>query len=225
MRKKKEKKIAWDVIKRQYETGQYSIRALAKLHGITDGAIRKKRDRFNWECKLSAAVKERTRQKLIKQLAGRRKGTLPDGTHQYARDVDPDDDKTPEQIEVEQEETIEAAANRKAEVVTYHQKCLRTMIEAANTLGERCKSYLDDPKRFDEKKLPFRAGRESVADVLNKCAGIQARLLPLERQAYSLDEVTPEDATSSLIEMWHEFKKKRKAEGKRVIGEEENSDE
>jgi IS5 family transposase len=62
-------KADWSVIKRQFETGQHSIRALAKVHGISEKAIRKKRDKYGWERKLSAEVKARTREKIVERLA------------------------------------------------------------------------------------------------------------------------------------------------------------
>ncbi len=220
----KRRRPDWSVVKRQYETGQHSLRALAKLHGISEGAIRKKRDRFGWTCKLSAAVKERTRQKLVQQLAAKvpkskgTQGTHFKSTHSTRRSrksaPDPDAGKTLERIEAEREATIENASTHKAAVVTYHQKCLRTLIESANVIGERCKQSLEDPAGFDEKKYPFRGKRESVSDALKKCADIEAKLIPLERQAYDLDQISEDEAAGTLLEAYMRFKAEREAKSK-----------
>jgi hypothetical protein len=225
----KRTKVDWSLVKRQYEAGQHSIRKLARLHGCVESAIRKRRDKFGWKRDLSAAVKERTRRKLVEQLAREARvrerivNQLPAGAqHDGALGaLDPDASKTPEEIEAERDEVVEAASNRKTEIVTYHQKVLRTLTEAAHLLGQRCKQYLEDPAGFDEKKKPFRNKRETPIDVLVKCAGIQAKLIPLERQAYSLDEIEPGDEAATLVERWAKHIDERRKAGKRVPGDDD----
>lgn len=59
------KKIDWEAIEADYRVGYISVNQLAKNHGITEGAIRKKAQRGNWPRDLSAKIKAAADRKCL----------------------------------------------------------------------------------------------------------------------------------------------------------------
>lgn len=58
--------LDWEVIEREYRAGQLSIRELARQHGCTDGAIRKRAKAEGWQRNLASEVRKRVREKLVR---------------------------------------------------------------------------------------------------------------------------------------------------------------
>lgn len=56
----------WEMVEREYRAGTLSIREIAKNHGISDGAIRKKAKLSGWERDLSEKVNEKVRTELVR---------------------------------------------------------------------------------------------------------------------------------------------------------------
>lgn len=56
----------WEAIERAYRAGILSIREVAKLHGITDKAVRNKAKAADWQRDLSAKVAEKVRTELVR---------------------------------------------------------------------------------------------------------------------------------------------------------------
>ncbi len=58
--------IDWEAIEGLYRTGVLSIREIAKQHGISDAAIRKRAEKFGWQRDLSAQVAQQVRSELVR---------------------------------------------------------------------------------------------------------------------------------------------------------------
>ena len=58
--------VDWESIERNYRAGILSIREIAKVHNISDTAIRKKAKADNWERDLTARVNEKVRTELVR---------------------------------------------------------------------------------------------------------------------------------------------------------------
>lgn len=86
-------------------------------------------------------------------------------------------------------ETVEVAASRVVEVVTSHRRDLAQLHGLKRVLAERLSTYLHGGMPDG----PFIGEKESPADMLEKLARTTARLIPLERQAYSLDKDLPDE--------------------------------
>jgi prophage maintenance system killer protein len=60
------KRTDWEPIERDYRAGILSIREIAKIHAITDTAIRKKAKAEGWQRDLTERVKEKVRTELVR---------------------------------------------------------------------------------------------------------------------------------------------------------------
>lgn len=59
-------KTDWEAIERDYRAGVLSVRETAKVHDISEGAIRKRAKAHGWERDLSAKVNEKVRTELVR---------------------------------------------------------------------------------------------------------------------------------------------------------------
>ena len=57
--------VDWDAIERDYRLGQFTLRQIAKKHGVTAGGISRKAEKEKWVKDLSQQVKEKTQAALI----------------------------------------------------------------------------------------------------------------------------------------------------------------
>lgn len=75
------KKPDWEAIEGAYRAGQLSIRNIADKHGVSEGAVRKRAKRNDWQRDLTDKVKGAVRQKLVRTestQAGTRSGSRTD---------------------------------------------------------------------------------------------------------------------------------------------------
>lgn len=171
-------KADWETIEREYRAGQLSIREIERQFGVSDTAIKKRAKKHGWSRDLAARVRQKAEEKLAVEAAG--------GSGN-----------------VDAQEIVEKAAERAAEVVREH----RTDIKAARILVQRLLGELlaatshpgemeamietDTAGGRDQKRrnalmravsLPSRAG------VIRDLSAALKNLIPLERQAFSLDD-------------------------------------
>lgn len=108
----------WAAIERDYRTGQYSNRELARLHGPSEGAIRKRAADGNWQRDLSEQIRQRVREKTGRAIAQ-------------------------ELVKAETDaEIVEQAAEVGAGIVRGHQVLLRKAKGLAETLMDRLETQL-----------------------------------------------------------------------------------
>lgn len=153
----------WEAIEREYRAGQLSIREIAKKHGISDTAIRKAAKEKGWERALADKVQKAVREKLV-----RSDGSQSGSQEQRAND----------------KEIIEGAALRGFEVVQSHRRDIQQLTAISNVLATRLAAVLHK----DPVEGPCLGDKESPGDLLEKLTRVRARLIPLERQAYNLDQ-------------------------------------
>ena len=79
---------------------------------------------------------------------------------------------------------IEAASDRGFAVVTSHRKDIEQLHALKRILATRLSQHLHG----DPVDGPFMSDKESPGDLVEKLSRVTSRLIPLERQAYSLDE-------------------------------------
>lgn len=186
--------VDWAAIQREYEAGQLSLRAIAKAHGLrSHSPIIKRAQENGWSrAKLSSRVKTRVQEKLIETDATEARPT----TATNARGLDED-------------ETIEAAAERGLQVVKSHrQDIARARDLVARMLGELdatttgrdqieamieavcVKTDKDGQAQVDQKRLEAMMRAVSLpgrATVIRDLSQAMQRLVTLERQAFNLD--------------------------------------
>ena len=153
----------WEAIERDYRAGMLSVREIARRHDITEGAIRKRAKAEAWVRALADKVRAAVREKLV-----RADGTQ-NGTHQQrASDA----------------EVVEAASQVGVEVRLTHRRDLHQLRSIGSVLASRLAAYLNG----EETDGPFMGDKESPGDLFEKLARVKSRLIPLERQAFNLDE-------------------------------------
>ena len=60
------KSIDWEAVEASYRSGAPSVRALAEIHGLTEGAIRKRAAKEDWKRDLTEKVQAATKEKLVR---------------------------------------------------------------------------------------------------------------------------------------------------------------
>lgn len=165
------KAVDWEAIEREYRAGQASVRAIASAHGITEGAIRKKAKQFNWARRLADKVRSEVRERLVRDSA----------------QVHREDDA----------EIVSGAAARGVEVVLSHRRDISQLRGIATIIATRLAEYLQGGMPDGK----FIGDKETVGDLLEKLTRVRSKLIPLERQAFNLDEdgLSDEPATKRDI--------------------------
>jgi hypothetical protein len=195
----------WEAIDREYRAGQISIREIARQHGISDGAIRKRAMKENWLRSLADHVRLGVRDKLVRE-----DGAPSESEGPLARD---------------DRDIADAAISRGVEVVRQH----RASLARANRVVDRLLEHLEDalkstreieaaiieetPALENEDAADRRARLKCRATLLKAmslpslaqtAASLSTTLknvIALERQAFNLDEAgSGGDSEVSLLE-------------------------
>ena len=172
----------WEAIEREYRAGQLSAREIARQHGISDTAIRKRAKAGEWDRDLSEKVRSQARAKLVRE-----DGSQP-GSH----------------LSHESEaRTVEGAANRQVEVVRQHRHAiargrdltLRLLDELDATtshvgeLEEAIEAETTGDKTGQRRAAMMKAvGLPSRAGVIKDLSAAAKNWVALERQAFNLDD-------------------------------------
>lgn len=164
--KPKKPSVDWEAVERLYRAGQVSVREIARQHEITEGAIRKEAKKRKWVRQLADKVRDAVREKIVR-IDGTQNGTQP----QRASD----------------ETVIETASEIGVAVRLTHRRDLQQLRAIGAILASRLAAHLNG----DPSEGPFMGERESPGDLFEKLARVKSRLIPLERQAFNLDEDAP----------------------------------
>lgn len=191
----------WEAIEREYRAGQLSIREIARTHGTTDTAIRKRAKAHDWTRDLSSQVREQVRADLVR-------GEV----------------RTPN-APANLKEAVEVAAARGVEVVRSHRKDIGDGRELVGLLFKQLKDAANNRDAIEDAiwaetasdKTSERRNAMLQAVSLPRHAGALRdlstalkNLIPLERQAFNLDEpgqgdpaghLTPEQARAMAREV------------------------
>lgn len=168
----------WEAIERLYRAGMLSVREIARRHGLSDMAVRKRAARDAWERDLSARVQEAVRNSLVRAEVR----------------ANPEKD----------DEVIEAAASRAVAVVVEHRGAVARMRGTVAALQARLDDLLANQSVAEALAAAEPNGAAKVALVratslaeqartLDKMANTLSRLIPLERQAHGIDD-RPQDS-------------------------------
>lgn len=160
----------WERIGAEVRAGQFSIREIGRQHGVSDTAIRKKAKEKGWTRDLSDKVREAVRIKTVRGLVRGEAGT-----------------RTPTD-----EEIIEIAAERGAQVQTRHQAMLETSQDLCARLIDRVKIAVVDiegaePAKTQAARMQAMAIAARAAELLDVLVRTTSKVIPLERQAFNLD--------------------------------------
>lgn len=172
----------WEAIHAEYRAGQLSNVMLGKKYGVTEGAIRKRAKAEGWQKDLADAVRQQVKEKLVR-----------------------DEVRAPN---ARDREIVEAAATTGADVVRRHRRdiskgqdivsMLFGQLEEAATHRAELEDAIEEETKHDETtrrrtQLMRLVSLASHAGVLRDLSAAMKNLIPLERQAYNLDEQEHEE--------------------------------
>lgn len=172
----------WEAIHGEYRAGQLSNVMLGKKYGVTEGAIRKRAKAEGWQKDLADAVRQQVKEKLVR-----------------------DEVRAPN---ARDREIVEAAATTGADVVRRHRRdiskgqdivsMLFGQLEEAATNRAELEDAIEEETKNDETtrrrtQLMRLVSLASHAGVLRDLSAAMKNLIPLERQAYNLDEQEHEE--------------------------------
>lgn len=193
----KRKQIDWEAIERDYRVGQLSLRALATKHDTTPGAISKKAKANNWTQDASQEVRERTRAAL---LTAPRKEEEAKET-QNGNSVSSDGNApTPADIETAVQTNLQVINRHRRDIAKGHSlvAMMFQQLEEAATHREEIEDAVIEETKGDENtrrrnQMLKLVSLPSHAGVLRDLSTALKNLIPLERQAYNLDEQEHEE--------------------------------
>jgi hypothetical protein len=162
----------WEAIEKAYRAGQLSIREIARQHHLSEGAIRKKAKADEWERDLTAKVRAAVRTELV------RTEVRTSNAHER--------------------EAINEAAARGAEVVRGHRRDITAARHRVDRLGHQVDRLAGRIEGMEPGHENFVGELNAAATIAESLARTTARLIPLERQAFNLDEDRAPDPTAQI---------------------------
>lgn len=179
----------WEAVERDYRMGQLSLRALSEKHGVSASSISRRATKYGWVQDASQEVRERTRAALLVQ----------------ADDCNTDCNSVAVERNTPTREDIAVAVQTNIEVISRHRKDIakgqtlvallfgqlneaaehRSLIEEA--INDECG---DDRTTVRRTAMLKAVSLPSHAVVLRDLSTALKNLIPLERQAFNLDEDT-----------------------------------
>lgn len=184
----KRKAVDWEAIEREYRAGQLSVREIADQHGVSHTAINKKAKAEGWARDLAKQVRQRVSAQLVSN----------------------------EVSNANAQEAVETAAARGVELVRQHRRSLaraNSVVEKLLAELERGTDNLDVIEEEIEKEtegdtngkrrnamlkavsLPQRASTAAALSLTLK------NVIPLERQAFSLDAPDSDENKRSVVDL------------------------
>ena len=159
-------KVDWERIENEYRAGQLPISQIAEAGGVTRQAIQNRAKRYKWTRNLAEAVRQTVEAKLLSDVA---------------------DTVAPRNAQ----EIVEKAAARGVSVVLAHRTYLQQTFGIFKKLSEQLELVLSGKRRGIH---CFVSNGDGVATVTRAMVDALAKLIPLERQAFNLDEKKKEEA-------------------------------
>jgi hypothetical protein len=158
------KPIDWDVIEREFRAGQLSVREIArqyaKSHGrsISHTAIQKHAEKYGWTQNLAPQVRQQAEAALVADAV----------VSEVANKV----------AKANARETVNAAAERVVELVRQHRRDLAADNARVARLAGKLEELIDGVATLKD--------LETAQSITESIARTRSKLIPLERQAFSI---------------------------------------
>lgn len=178
----------WNAIESEYRTGQLSIRMIARIHGVSHEAVRKRAKANGW----------------IRDLADQVNAQIQGICLTPAVDMPVDTDNARDAVNYATMRAVQVVRQHRATLLRLHSLAERMIGHMEEALDGNLAAVSVPVKRpdggTDRFALPFLGPNESLCDALVKVSQTVAKLLPLERRAFSLDvEVDPTKLTTDQL--------------------------
>jgi hypothetical protein len=165
-----EKEILWAEIERDYRTGAYSNRALARRYNVPESTLRGRAKQGKW----AKDLKERLHDEVQKQLLAQ-SGADP------SRGGDDIDDLT-----------VQKAATELVAVLKKHRTATKDQYIGIQALQEKLNAELSERDKIDPNELRM------LAQVQKQNSHSLANLITCDRKSYDFDEVKASDAPDQI---------------------------
>ena len=181
--------VDWERVELDYRAGVMSLREIASVASISEGAIRKRAKRDGWSRDLSAKVASRA-DDLVRKSEVRSEVRSAQA--------------------ISEKETVEASAQAIANAIISHRKDIARNRGLANKLLVELEAQVDSPEEFEKlgdlMYSPDDKGMDKLNDLYKKVTSLPSRidsakklgetlkvLIALEREAYGVDKEVKQD--------------------------------
>lgn len=187
--------VDWESVEREYRAGQLSVVEIGRQHGVSHTAINKRAKKLNWHRDLTEKVRQEVSARLVSEQVSAETRADP----------------------LKAKEAIEIAATRGVELVRQHRGGLDRLRKIAEKLATQLDADTDDIEEIEEAIEEETAGDKggerrarmlravslgSRAGIARELSQVLKNLLPLERQAFNLQENSSspdEDVASKTV--------------------------
>jgi hypothetical protein len=160
--------VDWESVERDYRAGMLSVREIARHAGVDEKAIRKRAKAKGWERDLTDKVRKQVRAALVR--------------NEVRSEVRTEDDLRTE------EEIVDAAAAQVVTLIREHRSDIRAQRATLDTLRQELDAAMTAGN------LPLSARTAILKDL----SAVLKNLIPLERQAFNLDNPEPPKVSPSV---------------------------
>jgi len=175
-----EKEILWAEIERDYRTGVFSNRALARRYNVPESTLRGRVKRGKWPRDLRSRLKDEVRTRLIAQ-----DGADPTRVEDLAEDqVD----------EILDDQTVKRAAQRVIDVISTHRNATEDAFVGIRAVQTALNRLLKDA---EDKKLPPDQLR-LLAQAQRQNAHSLSNIISCDRKSYDMDDVVNDGTPDSI---------------------------
>lgn len=189
--------VDWERVELDYRAGILTLREMAKLHGVSHTAIKKKADKEGWERDLSARVKAKADALVSKELVSK---------------------EVSSEQKVTEQRHVEIGARVLADVVLEHHSSIRRGRTLVMSLLSELEMQTGDISLYQQLSDLLKFEDESTSDkrreLLAKVIALPARtkvmkdladslrtLIGLEREAFGIGEPEPPPQADNAIDM------------------------
>jgi transposase len=182
----------WDAIKRDYQTGEYTVRELADRHGVPKSTIQRRINRDNWERDLTAQITKIRRAKVARVDA--------EEFAEEKRDKEAGQKVGQEAGQAEMGQVVpltlvtEQAASRQVQVIRSHREKTKRLQRQADRQLDLIDMWLNgnETEQAEAARRLFVGKGDSLTAHLSAAMNIVDKVIRLERELYGLDSITSE---------------------------------
>lgn len=158
--------LDWPRIRAEYETGAYTLRALAERHGVKHTTIHQRIKREGWTQDPSSEVK-RLRNAKLAQL-----------------------DASEQDVDSVRRPVAEAAAERQVDVIASHRRLTKRLRGTVERVLDLVHQYLygNEEQRIEAMVILKLGSGDSLTGHLNSLSTTVERIVRIERDSYGLSE-------------------------------------
>lgn len=173
------KQIDWEMVEREYRAGKLSLREVARNHGCSDTAIRKRARTEGWSRDLSQKIDEEVRSKLVRSEV-----------------------RTPSPTE---KEIVEAVSARSADIITTERKDIQALRQHEEDLlrelsAEPTKLYLSTYRgQIVEKVVSLTVSER--ANTLMMLTTVRAKRIELERKVWGIKDADDDKVEPFVVQL------------------------